>query len=30
VEREFTWDLIARKTECFYQKLLALRESAGR
>jgi glycosyltransferase involved in cell wall biosynthesis len=30
VEREFTWDLIAQKTESFYRKLLSSRESAGR
>jgi glycosyltransferase involved in cell wall biosynthesis len=29
VEREFTWDLIAQRTECFYQRLLAIRESSG-
>jgi glycosyltransferase involved in cell wall biosynthesis len=30
VEREFTWDLIAEKTEFFYRKLLASRELLGR
>jgi glycosyltransferase involved in cell wall biosynthesis len=30
VEREFTWDLIAQRTESFYQGLLAARASAGR
>lgn len=30
VEREFTWDLIAQKTESFYLKLHALRDSSGR
>lgn len=29
VEREFTWDLIAQRTEAFYHRLLAARLSAG-